>query len=263
MRQASVKEKGRDAHANRGREAISARVLDLVFPSRCAGCREWSEAIFCLVCQRHLKIVAPPICYCCGVSFDALAQVLPDSLCADCRDNRYHRMPILDKRRAPFIYLGPVRKAIHAFKYRGKTSLATPLSALLLEYSRDHANGIFLKDIQLIVPVPLHPVRKWRRGYNQSTLLAQELSKSTGIACAEVLRRTRHTVPQVELHADERTQNIKGAFDMSNSVWPEYSGMQNVLLIDDVATTGATLEECARVLKKRGVKTVSALTLAR
>jgi len=148
-------------------------------------------------------------------------------------------------------------------KYHGKTALAAPLANLLAEYSQFQNSGQLLAETNVIVPIPLHSVRQWRRGYNQSTLLAQELGKLAQLPVAELLRRTRHTIPQVELHADERTQNVKGAFAINERAWPEYSGAQNILLIDDVATTGATLEECARALKQRGAARVCALTLAR
>lgn len=263
MRQLPVNPTSRVGDANRVRKILGDKILDLVFPPRCAGCGTWNQSIFCQTCERKLKRVAAPICFCCGAPFDQSAQVLPDSLCADCRDNRYHHAPVLDQRRAPFEYSGPMRKAIHALKYQNKTALAAPLAAWLAEYSNNSNSGLLLAEIEIIVPIPLHPVRQWRRGYNQSTLLAQELSRLTQIPVAPILKRVRHTVPQVELHADERTQNIKGAFAMDESIWPQYSSARNILLIDDVATTGATLEECARVLKKRGAATVCALTLAR
>lgn len=263
MRQLPVKQKIRAGHANRVRKRLSDQILDTIFPPRCAGCSTWNETLFCPPCRSRIKNITSPICACCGAPFDILARVLPDSLCADCRDNRYHRASFLDQRRAPFRYSGPIRAAIHNFKYRGKTSLATPLAALLAEYSETGSNGLFLEGIEVIVPVPLHSVRRWRRGYNQSALLAQELGQIARIPVAGLLRRTRHTVPQVELEASERAQNVSGAFAVHQRAWPEYSGVGRVLLIDDVSTTGATLEECAGVLKKHGVGKVCAVTLAR
>lgn len=263
MRQLPVKPNNHAGDANRVRKILGDKILDLVFPPRCAGCGTWNQSIFCRQCDRKLKRVATPICFCCGAPFDQSAQVLPDSLCSDCRDNRYHDAPVLDHRRALFEYSGPMRKAIHALKYQNKTALAIPLAAWLAEYSANSSSGLSLAEIEIIVPIPLHPVRQWRRGYNQSTLLAQELSKLTQIPVAPILKRVRHTIPQVELHANERSQNIKGAFAINENAWLEYSGAQNILLLDDVATTGATLDECARVLKKRGAAKVCALTLAR
>lgn len=257
-----VKENGGRASANPVRKSPAKAVLDIIFPPRCAGCRAWSAEIFCPECRIKLLPVALPLCACCGKPFDALAKVLPQSLCAACRANRYHRAPDLDVRRAPFEYSGPIREAIHALKYNGKTALAEGLAQLLWEYSSTQSS-ISFEDLSLIVPIPLHPLRRWRRGYNQSTLLAHELSLLSRVPTAEILCRTRHTLPQIELDAADRAANVRGAFALDEYGVREYFGLKNILLIDDVATTGATLEECARVLKAAGAEKVYALTLAR
>lgn len=260
---APVKEKSPVRNANRVRKHADI-LLNVLFPPRCAGCRTWSEPLFCEACRYDLEVIAPPFCASCGAPFDALAKVLPDSLCSLCRDNRYHRAPLLSARRAPFEYSGPIREAIHSLKYRGKTALAAPLAELIWSYARSEpAIAQALVSFELIVPIPLHPLRQWRRGYNQSTLLAHELSLLTGIPSAQVLSRTRHTLPQIELNSDERAGNVRGAFSVNEKLWPEQADAQTVLLIDDVMTTGSTLQECARVLKSCGAGEVYALTLAR
>lgn len=264
MRNQPVKRGGRRVPANPVHKLWLHPILDAIFPPRCAGCRTWSEEIFCPCCQKNLQMVAAPLCACCGKPFDALAKVSPGSHCADCRDNRYHPAPQLDVRRAPYEYSGPIREAIHSLKYRGKTALAAPLAELLWEYSQSQTQpAIPVEDVSLLVPIPLHPLRRWRRGYNQSTLLARGLSEHTGLPYAELLRRARHTLPQIELDAAHRAANVRDAFEIDSNTLAEYSNLESVLLIDDVATTGATLEECARVLKKAGVDSVYALTLAR
>lgn len=257
----SVKQKNSGPQRNHGRKLLSTTIWDAVFPPRCAGCRTWNEHIFCASCQNDLQPITTPWCFCCGKPFDKSAQVLPQSLCADCRDNRYHAAPSLTARRAPLEYSGPIREAIHALKYRGKTALAKPLAELLWEYCANVPQT--LETVDLIVPVPLHPFRRWRRGYNQSMLLAQELSRLAQRPMAEVLMRTRHTQPQIELGTAQRAANVSGAFALDERTWPTYSAIQSALLLDDVATTGSTLNECARVLKKAGVPTVYALTIAR
>jgi ComF family protein len=234
-----------------------------IFPPRCAGCRIWNEDIFCIKCQKHLDLISKPLCYCCGKPFDAAAQVLPQSVCADCRPNRYHGAPPLTIRRAPMEFSEPVRHAVYALKYQGKTALAGPLAALLWEKAGVDAVPEIWADTQLLVPVPLHPYRQWRRGYNQSELLAKELSHLSGRPIAQLLQRSRYTRPQIELGDKERAQNVKGAFNLHEGNWKRYNTAKKVLLIDDVATTGATLNECARVLKAAGVENVYALTLAR
>lgn len=259
-----VKQTSPATPANRVRNSLIAAISDAIFPPRCAGCRTWNTALFCSDCQLKLRWLRAPLCACCGKEFDALAKVLTDSICADCRENRYHGAPILDARRAPLEYSGPIRQAIHALKYRGRTALAAPLAALLWEYSR-HAGfaAIPLAEVSCIVPIPLHALRSWRRGYNQSALLAKEFSALSQIPVVEMLRRTRHTQPQIELDPLHRVANVRGAFTLDERAGREYSRPQSVLLLDDVATTGATLAEGARVLKAAGVQTVYALTVAR
>jgi ComF family protein len=218
----------------------------------------WCGDLFCEDCTRSLVPIKAPVCALCGEPFDPSAKVLPTSLCADCRANRYHGAPPLRAMRAPLRYTGPMREAIHSFKYHGKTARAPQLAKVLLEYltQSDVELALPLRETQLIIPVPLHPWRQWRRGYNQSTLLAQELSRllyrddQAHAEVADVLRRVRYTTPQSELAADARAANIKGAFALDEGAWKKYSGaLKNndaILLLDDIGTTGATLWECAR-----------------
>jgi competence protein ComFC len=257
--------------------SASERALRVLFPPRCAGCGLWCDELFCDFCRAQLRAIEAPLCALCGQPFDALAQVLETSLCADCRANRYHAAPCLGAMRAPLEYSGAIREAIHNFKYKGRTSRAQELSALLHHYLMSTLEGRALpvENFRLIIPVPLHSWRQWRRGNNQSTLLAralaQQLAKQhqTPVVVAEVLRRVRHTVPQIELHQRERAANIKDAFALDQTAWSQYSGASEssaVLLLDDVTTTGATLFECARVLTQSTelkAEQIFALTLAR
>jgi ComF family protein len=205
------------------------------------------------------------LCAVCGGPFDPLAKAARE--CADCRANRYHIAPPFTAVRSVYEFDGPAREAVHRFKYQDKIALATPLAAVLndfLEHQPDGVTPIPLERLSLIVPVPLHPWRQYRRGYNQSALLARELSKLRGVPHAEILRRTRYTTPQIELKAGERAANVKGAFAIDEKRFKTLSPpVEAVLLIDDVHTTGATLAECAGVLKKSGIAEVYGLTLAR
>jgi ComF family protein len=156
-----------------------------------------------------------------------------------------------------FLFQGTVRQAILQLKYKHLKALATPLGELLNEYLSSHP----LKgEVLVLVPVPLHPKRLRERGYNQASLLAQELGKLTGLPVVEdMLIRVQDSVPQARTKsAVERRHNVQGVFTCPKSL----KGKQ-ILLVDDVCTTGATLDACAIALKAAGVGSVWGLTVAR
>ena len=259
--------------------------FDAIFPPRCAGgteasrdCEKWSRDLFCAACAQTLQTLESnidemPLCNCCGASMKSANAA---TLCADCRDNRYHQSPPFDAARSVYGYGGAIRPAIHRFKYDGKTALAKPLARLLTDYlrtssTRSSTRCVAPDEIDLIVPVPLHRFRQWQRGFNQSELLARHIGRELQIPSREVLRRTRFTPPQVQLAREERQKNVQGAFALHDTALRDtalrdtkhdISGA-TILLIDDVYTTGATLKECAQVLKNAGAKRVFVLTLAR
>ena len=149
-------------------------------------------------------------------------------------------------------YAGPLRAIVHAFKYDGRRSIASPLSVLL----RRHGAPI-LGGADLVVPVPLHWSRQWRRGFNQ----ARELAAGLGLPVGDLLRRRRYTCSQTGLSAEERHANVHDAFVLARRPGP-LTGLC-IVLVDDVSTTGATLEVCARVLMEGGAREVRTLTAAR
>jgi len=148
-----------------------------------------------------------------------------------------------------------MREAIHRLKYSNSQDLAAPLGEMMASYWQDvHLPA------DVIVPVPLHARRLRERGYNQAALLARELGKGVGLPVLEnALIRVRETSPQVDLNAEDRKENVRGAFHC----FDDRLAGNRVLLGDDVYTTGATLEACSLALKQRGVRPVWALTLAR
>jgi ComF family protein len=156
-----------------------------------------------------------------------------------------------------------MREAIHRLKYQEKTALAPRLAPFLAEtITTDAALQAFKPD--WIVPIPLHPRRLRQRGYNQSFLLARELGRSLEVPVAQLLQRQRNTPPQVGLKRADRAKNIKDAFIIDGAAFAGIGGSRRCfLLIDDVFTTGATLNEAAHILKKAGATEVCALTLAR
>ena len=238
--------------------AANSIVRVLLAPA-CASCGEsLAEPLagpVCGRCWREVPKLVPPGCVRCG---DSLREFRGDGpLCARCR-----RQPArLSIARSAGRYDGTLREIVHAFKYQGRRVLATPLAALLRE-----AGGELLSGADAVIPVPLHPFRAIQRGFNQSDDLAREL----GLPVWRALRRVRHGPPQASLPAARRNANVRAAFRLD--WWWRYGPcgypavrLHNrvVVLIDDVMTTGATLEACARPLVEAGVRSVRALTVAR
>ncbi len=226
-------------------QLVRSAALDLIFPPRCAGCGRTGEW-FCANCVASLQLIRPPLCARCGQATDDTAP------CTSCR---MHPLPdALTGLRAVARYQGGLRQAIHALKYEQIAVLAEPLGTLLADYLKVQALAV-----NLIVPVPLHPAREEERGYNQSALLAKVISQRASIPLdTRIIVRGRDTPPQVGLGESERRANMVGAFRCLGRL----DGAQ-VLIVDDVCTTGATLSECAVALKAAGAVTIWGLTLAR
>jgi ComF family protein len=222
------------------------RVLDLLYPPRCVGCQGFG-AWLCEECLSLIPRVEPPFCIRCGGRIENRTS----QLCARCRTE-----PLQIERIHSAVYFeGALRKAVHKFKYSGVTALAGPLGTLMAEYwSRQPI------PVDVLVPVPLHKRRLRERGFNQAALLAHQLSKQVQVAVDEqTLVRQRATASQVDLDTEERKQNVRDAFRCTAGALAD----RRVLLIDDVCTTGSTLEACAVALEGGGTRRVQALTLAR
>lgn len=220
-------------------------LLALFFPERCVSCGQTGSP-FCGECQQKVKFVRPPLCPLCGNPSPE------DLLCRRCQQSA----PAIDGMRSVAFFEAPLRQVVHALKYRGRRSLAAPLASLMAAYCRRHP-----LPADVILPVPLHRSRLRERGFNQAALLARLLSAEIDLPVGEDwLVRTRATPPQVELDASERRKNVVGAFQCRNG---EAVAGCRVLLIDDVCTTGATLESCSLALRQAGAESVWAFTLAR
>ncbi len=159
--------------------------------------------------------------------------------------------------RAAFLYRGPAVSVVHALKYRGRFRVGAEAGPWLAEALARHGE---LAGVQGLVPVPLHRSRHRERGYNQALLLAEGLSAAAGLPVLDLLRRRRRTRTQWRLGRAARRENLAGALAVRN---PGAAAGLRLLLIDDVATTGASLEECARVLKEDGAAWTAGLVLAR
>jgi ComF family protein len=218
--------------------------LDLLFPRWCIGCGREGDYI-CPDCRQHLPVITPPVCPVCG---------RPQSqgvLCSDCRDAPGR----IDGIRAPFVFDGVIRQAVHELKYRNLRALAPLLAGWLYDYLV--ANPL---PADVLLPVPLHRKRLRDRGYNQSALLAGELGRRSGLpVLSDGLLRRRYAAPQARSAGiEERQNNVAAAFMCPGG---RFRGRQ-VLLIDDVSTSGATLNACAGVLKDAGAATVWGLVIA-
>jgi ComF family protein len=217
-------------------------LLDLLFPPRCVTCRRVGEW-FCVSCRAAVEKIQPPFCERCG-------RLLPQRECIYCQKLPLH----IDGIRAVAFFEGNLREAIHAFKYKACTELAQIFGGMLSDYLSTHR---LLVDA--VVAVPLHAERERARGYNQSLLLARALAVQRQLPVWEkALMRVRDTRPQVELNASERRENVRAAFAATSRV----AGAR-VLLIDDVCTTGATMDACSVALKDHGAQSVWGLALAR
>ncbi len=249
-------------------------VLDWLFPARCAGCRRIFRPLpasggdllqsclgrwLCPGCLAKTKIIDSPLCSRCGEPFPSAAGC--DHLCGACITTGRP----FGKARSVFVYQGPVRALIHDLKYHGQVKLARPLGRLLFQALRRYWA---LEDFDLAVPVPLHSSRERRRTYNQAWLLLQNMHRAAvaeglaglPFAIGKQLRRCRPTRPQAGLSRSRRRENIGRAFEV---VRPDLIKGRRVLLVDDVMTTGATVEGCCRRLLQSGAANVDVLVLAR
>jgi ComF family protein len=227
---------------------VWAGLVDLLFPPRCAGCAA-RGALFCARCEGALAWLRPPLCARCGDALPGPAE--PGAECDSCR----RTPPAFLVARSLAAYEGPLRDAIRALKYRQHKAVAEPLGALLARsMPAEVAAGV-----GAAVPVPLHPARLASRGFNQSLLLARHVARALGVPLApRAIRRVRQEASQAGLGASARRRNVLTAFQPDAGV-----PGGRVLLIDDVFSTGATADACARALLAAGAGEVAVLTLAR
>ncbi len=213
--------------------AITKSFINLVYPIRCMVCVKdldaFDELHVCNSCIGKIKRNSKPPC----------------------------KRLYFEKAYSGYLYEDPLRELIHLFKYKSKISLSKILSNLMINYIKEYPE--VLDGIDMISYVPLQNNRLRRRGFNQSRVLAVKVSVEFGIPFADALEKTRATRPQNELSREKRLINLKDAFKVRDAKISN----KNILLIDDVMTTGATLDECSRTLLESGVKSVRCLTLAR
>lgn len=232
------------------------RALDACFAPACAACRRplglTRLGPVCHECWSAIRTISPPWCDRCGEPLRSWRRISgPDVTCPRCRAHPPH----FDCARACGLYDGALRHIIHALKYRGHQSLSAPLGVLMRETGRD-----LLGHADVVVPVPLHPWRRLTRGFNQADRLACALGRPVW----RPLVRRRLGAPQATLSGERRRANVRDAYGVSRAVrWTLRAPPRAVVLVDDVMTTGATLDACSQVLRDAGVEWIAALTVAR
>lgn len=224
--------------------ALLDSILNLLFPVTCVVCRSpvlerrWGAA--CPECWLRLEPLEPPFCAQCGEPAPAI-----EGLCGLCRRGEH----IFDFARSALLFTGTLREIIHHLKYTDRVSLANPLGDILKNcLNNEPFTG------NLIVPVPLHRRRERQRGFNQAELIAARLGRHL---TTRLLRRRKNTPSQTGLSRSERKRNLAGAFEVRGHI------RGTVIIVDDVYTTGSTMNEIARTLKRAGAERVEVLTVAR
>jgi ComF family protein len=236
---------------------VLRRLLHAVLPVECATCgsalTDDPVPFFCRTCWAAIRPIKGSACPHCGLPFasEVALTYSPEHRCLACRQ----APPAFTRAWACYTYEPPIQDAIHLFKYRGKVALSGALGSLLRQAWQKPA------DADVLMPVPLHPSRLREREYNQSLLLADQLNRDLRLPLVyDNLVRQRATPPQTELSRSERLANLRRCFAVRR---PDEVEGKRVLLVDDVMTTGTTVNECAKALRKAGAEEVFVVTLAR
>ena len=228
-------------------------IFNFFLPQHCLICGSYLSRSrgfpLCSACFSQIEYLRSPLCVKCG-------RPLPGSsalLCHHCRAFSFH----FDSARAVALYTSPFRECIHAFKYQGFTSFRSLFGELLCEYLEKNP---FLREVDFLLPVPLHPARFIERGFNQSLILAEEIKKCFSLPLvSKEVRRVKPTLPQVGLRFRERRKNMRGAFEIKEN---NLFQTKRVLIVDDVLTSRSTVDSLSQTLKKGGAKEVLVLALA-
>jgi ComF family protein len=240
--------------ACRGAWRHTARLaLDIALPTLCVACREPVDGDgVCADCWAKLSFIAPPLCPRLGIPF--IYDPGPGLLSMEAIANP----PAYQRARAAVRYDDVARTLVHALKYQDRTDLAPAMGRWMARAGRE-----LLGEADVLIPVPLHWRRAWSRRYNQSGALARAIERQSGIKVArEALRRVRPTQQQIGLTRSQRASNVQGAFKVAPHKRSEIEG-RRVILVDDVLTTGATVDACARALLRAKAASVDVLVFAR
>lgn len=252
--QATLKPDRKAPHKRSALARALMRVADLVLPPLCLSCRQRVDrhGELCPTCWAGVDFIQPPICDRLGIPLPygtGETQLSAAALASP---------PAYDRARAVARYSGVMRSAIHDFKFRDRHEGRKLFARWLANAGAD-----ILEGADCLIPVPLYRTRLWHRRFNQSAILAHDISAITRVPCDPfLLKRTRPTAKQVGLSQDQRSRNVSGAFAIAKGRQGEVAGRRTVL-VDDVLTTGATVSACARILRRAGAESVDVLVLAR
>jgi len=233
--------------------------LNLIYPLSCENCgksiRESKGYAICDDCMKQIKLISSPYCYQCGKPLSPMVYFEEKAICSDCNIKEKHYF-----NRSVATYQGVMRKCIHLLKYKKQVKLIQPLGDLMIDYLK--ADYLYdIQEIDLIIPVPLFKGDFLRRGFNQSSLLAEYVANYFSLSFSnDLLIKNKENVSQVGLSKIERKNNVKNVFSINPSFKKD---IYTILLIDDIFTTGATVEACCKELRKTGIKKIFVLTLAR
>lgn len=230
--------------------------LELIYPEKntCLICESYDESItnsyICSHCEKKIKKIIPPICYKCSKPID---YNFATELCQECCYVKRH----FEMSRSPYVYEGLIKKAIYSYKYYNKPYFYKLFGNSLANYmiNTNYTN------FDYIVSVPLHTTKIRKRGYNQSELLAKHISSNLSIPYIDALKRTKKTLKQSEQNKEERRKNLKDAFSVKRNSQKIINN--TILLVDDIYTTGSTVEECSKALINYGATKVYVITIAR
>jgi ComF family protein len=234
-------------------KALINNAVDIVFPHKCLSCKEQveSDGSLCHICWEEIEFITTPQCFQCGTPFEIESSDL--SICGQCISNP----PKYSKARALFCYNEKSSRIITSFKYYDNTHYSKHFAKWLIRTGNE-----LIKKSDIITPVPLHKLRMISRRYNQSALICNQLGIITGKNVNnEILIRHKNTKPQAGLTFKTRIDNVKSAFRINNRYKNDVVD-KTILLVDDVMTTGSTINACTKTLLKAGAREVFVLTIA-
>jgi ComF family protein len=230
-------------------------IINLLYPALCRACFKKTNKIdsnICDNCAKKIKERFPPFCVKCGRQLKGDYELI--TICQDCKKDE----PYFDRAWSACYYEGILKDLIHDFKYRKITSLSTDFTALIINFMKKYNIG---KDCQIILSIPMHPNRLFGREINHSDILAKALGKSLGIVYSgNTLRKIKDTSLQSKLKRQERIKNLYSSFSLKDDM---IIRNKNIMLVDDLFTTGSTVNECSRLLKNSGARYIEVITLAR